>query len=243
MIDFYYTYNKETLVVNQKGISTTRFSALREYPRDALLVKPSEPKEGFVVRVCNFENGRPTSTEYVADHRGKTIYSITNTETDTVKELGPIKEGWTLLERPSKYHIFENDKWVLTDSGNSKQLNAAISDAKTNIDTTALSILNQWTAFADSYAETEAEAIAFTEQDYTGDMGPNLTAYCIAAGVSPKTAAITVLKKAKALRAAKTELNVVRSRKHSLNALTDLDAIKTLSEDIIADLLIVKKKV
>ncbi|CAM2802660.1 hypothetical protein [Vibrio diazotrophicus] len=104
MIDVYYTYNKETLVVNQEGVSTTKNSKIPEYPRDALLVKPLEPKEGFVVRVCEFVNGRPTATEYVVDHRGKTIYNKANPlESKQVKDLGEIEEGWTLTQPPHQY--------------------------------------------------------------------------------------------------------------------------------------------
>ena len=104
MIKLYYIYDKETLVVNQQGISTTRFSALPEYPRDALIFKPLEPKEGYVVCVCDFENGRPTATEYIADHRGKTIYNKANPlESKQVKDLGNIDEGWTLSKPPHQY--------------------------------------------------------------------------------------------------------------------------------------------
>ncbi|MCZ4371413.1 hypothetical protein O4H50_06390 [Vibrio diazotrophicus] len=104
MIDFYYTYNKETLVVNQKGISTTLRQALPEYPRDALLIKPLPEKEGFVVCVCDFENGRPTATEYVADYRGKTIYNKANPlESKQLKDLGEIAEAWTLSQPPHQY--------------------------------------------------------------------------------------------------------------------------------------------
>lgn len=104
MIDVYYTYKKDTLEVNQTGVSTTRHSKLPEYPRDALLVKPLEPKEGFIVRVCEFVNGRPTATEYIADHRGKTIYNIAKPlESKQVKELGEIEVGWTLKEPPHQY--------------------------------------------------------------------------------------------------------------------------------------------
>ncbi|ELI5739147.1 hypothetical protein RRK58_003162 [Vibrio fluvialis] len=104
MIEVYYIYDKETLIVNQEGISTTRFSALPEYPRNALLIKPFPEKEGFVVRVCDFENGRPTATEYVADHRGKAIYNKTNPlESKTVKDLGEIEEGWILTKPPHQY--------------------------------------------------------------------------------------------------------------------------------------------
>ncbi|WP_199464888.1 hypothetical protein [Vibrio sp. bablab_jr001] len=110
MIDFYYTYNKETLVVNQKGISTTLRQALPEYPRDALLIKPLPDKEGLVVRVCKFENGRPTATEYVADHRGKTIYNTAKPlESKQVKDLGDIEDGWTLT-KPSHQYVTWSDE-------------------------------------------------------------------------------------------------------------------------------------
>ncbi|PNI01165.1 hypothetical protein C1N32_20600 [Vibrio diazotrophicus] len=114
MIEFYYTYNKETLVVNQKGISTTLHQALPEYPRDALLIKPLPEKQGFVVRVCKFENGRPTATEYVADHRGKTIYNKANPlESKQVKDLGDIEDGWTLAKPPHQHVTWsaELDDW------------------------------------------------------------------------------------------------------------------------------------
>ena len=104
MIDVYYTYNKDTLEVNQVSVSATKFSKIPEYPRDALLVKPLEPKEGFLVRVCKFENGRPTATEYVADHRGKAIYNKANPlESKQVKDLGDIEDGWTLTQPPHQY--------------------------------------------------------------------------------------------------------------------------------------------
>lgn len=110
MIDFYYTYNKETLVVNQKGISTTLRQAQPEYPRDALLIKPLLEKEGFVVRVCDFENGRPTSSEYVRDLRGKVIYNKANPlGSKQVKDLGEVEEGWT-LNKPSSQYVTWNEE-------------------------------------------------------------------------------------------------------------------------------------
>lgn len=116
MIELYYTYDKETLVVNQIGISSTRFSAIPEHPRDALLVKPLEEKDGFAVIVCNFENGRPTDTEYVEDHRGKTIYDISDcTVSKTVTKLGEIEVGFTLSKPSSQFDIWDNtnDNWQL----------------------------------------------------------------------------------------------------------------------------------
>ncbi|ENM3886690.1 hypothetical protein Q5N41_07360 [Vibrio cholerae] len=116
MIDFYYTYNKDTFEVNQTGVPTTKHSKIPEYPRDALLVRPLKPKEGFLVRVCKFENGRPTATEYIADHRGKTIYNNANPlESKQVKELGEIEDGWTLTQPPHQFVIWsdELDDWQI----------------------------------------------------------------------------------------------------------------------------------
>lgn len=112
MIDVYYTYNKETLEVNQVGVSTTKHSKIPEYPRDALLVKPLEPKDGFIVRVCEFVSGRPTDTEYVEDNRGKTIYNTTTKESKKVDYLGEIESGWTLIEPTSEFDEWDGAAWV-----------------------------------------------------------------------------------------------------------------------------------
>lgn len=112
MIKFYYTYDQETLIVNQTPISTTRFSGIPEYPRDALLVKPLPEKSGFVVRVCEFVSGRPTATEYVEDNRGKTIYSTTTKESKSVDYLGEIESEWTLLEPSSEFDEWDGTAWV-----------------------------------------------------------------------------------------------------------------------------------
>jgi hypothetical protein len=114
MIDVYYTYNKDTLEVNQVGVSTTKHSKIPEYPRDALLVTPLVPKVGFLVRVCNFKNGRPTASEYVADYRGKIIFNKSNPlESKTVQDLGDVEDGWTLKQPPHQYvtWIAELDDW------------------------------------------------------------------------------------------------------------------------------------
>ena len=110
----FYTYDKETLIVNQVGISTTRFSLIPEYPSDALLVKPLPEKQGFVVRVSEFESGRPISTEYVEDHRGKTIYNKADcNESKQVTELGEIEGDWTLVAPKTRYDEWIDGQWIV----------------------------------------------------------------------------------------------------------------------------------
>lgn len=240
MIDFYYTYNKETLVVNQKGISTTLRQALPEYPRDALLIKPLPEKEGFVVRVCVFENGRPTATEYVADHRGKTIYNKEKpTESKQVEKLGDVEDGWTLKKPPTPYHTFNSalDDWELTAQAQATQRADVIQHSITSIDNTAAAVTSHWTRFTTEYEESEKAAIEYKAAGYAGDASVFITSYADAAGVTYQQATDTILQQADGLRSLQSALRAERMRKYALKdpALT-LDEITALHDDIVANI-------
>lgn len=114
MNQHYYNYNKDTLIVNQTPLSANCYSAIPEFPKNALLTAPLPPKEGFAVRVCEFKDGRPTSTEYVIDNRGKNIF---HTEfpslSKRMEELGDLEDGWTLLAPSTPYDEWNKLKgWV-----------------------------------------------------------------------------------------------------------------------------------
>lgn len=167
MIDVYYTYDKETLIVNQKGISTTRFSALPEYPRNALLVKPLEPKKGFLVRVCKFENGRPTATEYVVDHRGKTIYNKAKPlESKQVKELGDIEDGWTLTQPPHQYVTWSEalDDWQVDTQAKYEAEVERVSAIRESLYVQMVDRLNNEAKMIRRVEGDEAKALAYEEQ-------------------------------------------------------------------------------
>ncbi len=167
MIDVYYTYNKETLIVNQKGISTTRFSALPEYPRDALLVKPLEPNDGYVVCVCDFINGRPTSTEYVADHRGKMIYNKANPlESKQVKDLGDIEEGWTLTKPPHQYVTWNEElsDWDVDSQAMYEAELQQVANTRESLYVQIVDRLNNEAKMIRRVERDEAKAVAHEEQ-------------------------------------------------------------------------------
>ncbi|MBY8116890.1 hypothetical protein KW542_07155 [Vibrio fluvialis] len=91
----YWTVDKETREVVGSG-DTDKWNM----PRHVLLVEPLPEKEGYAV----IAKADLSGTEYVADHRGKTIYNKTNPlESKTVKDLGEIEEGWTLNKPLSQY--------------------------------------------------------------------------------------------------------------------------------------------
>ena len=77
-------------------------------PDNALRVKP-EFKEGF--HPCE-KNGEWLLVE---DHRDKTVYNIETQESSKVDYLGPIKEGFTMME-PSQFSKWNGEKWVLDEN-------------------------------------------------------------------------------------------------------------------------------
>ncbi|WP_158125262.1 hypothetical protein [Vibrio fluvialis] len=103
----YWTINKETREVIGSG-DTDKWNM----PRNVLLIEPLPPKEGFAVVATADLKG----TEYVADHRGKTIYNTAKPlESKQVKDLGDIEEGWTLTQPPHQYVTWseELDDWQI----------------------------------------------------------------------------------------------------------------------------------
>ncbi|MCO7020280.1 hypothetical protein [Vibrio paracholerae] len=97
----YWTIDKETREVIGSG-DTDKWNM----PRNVLLVEPLPPKEGFAVVATADLKG----TEYVPDHRGKTIYNKANPlESKQVTDLGDIEEGWTLT-KPSHQFVTWNEE-------------------------------------------------------------------------------------------------------------------------------------
>lgn len=80
-------------------------------PRNVLLVEPLPPKEGFAVVATDNLNG----TEYIEDHRGKTVYNKqAPTQSQVVTQLGAIEDGWTLNKPATQFDNWDNqlDDWV-----------------------------------------------------------------------------------------------------------------------------------
>ncbi|MBY7952285.1 hypothetical protein KW491_06435 [Vibrio fluvialis] len=101
----YWTIDKETREVIGSG-DTDKWNM----PRNVLLVEPLPEKDGFAVVATACLKG----TEYVADHRGKTIYNKANPlESKQVEKLGEVEECWTLTQSPHQYVTWneELDDW------------------------------------------------------------------------------------------------------------------------------------
>ncbi|EOW9460544.1 hypothetical protein ACOCGI_001641 [Vibrio cholerae] len=78
-------------------------------PKGALTVEPLPPKKGFAVVALDDLSG----TEYIEDHRGTVIYDTADcTVSETVNELGPIKEGFTDKKPKTRWDKWSDGEWV-----------------------------------------------------------------------------------------------------------------------------------
>ncbi|HDD9446311.1 TPA: tail fiber assembly protein [Escherichia coli] len=77
-------------------------------PASSCTDAPGESKEGFAIcRTADF-----TAWEYVADHRGETVYSTETGEPESVSLPGDYPEGTTTLAPATPYDKWDGSKWV-----------------------------------------------------------------------------------------------------------------------------------
>lgn len=91
-------------------------------PASSCIDAPGESKEGFAIcRTADF-----TAWEYVADHRGETVYSTETGEPEIVSLPGDYPEGTTTLAPATPYDKWNGSEWVTdTEAQNAADVEAA----------------------------------------------------------------------------------------------------------------------
>ncbi len=235
----YWGFHKETLIVNQTPVEARVVAEQALIPKTALKVKPLPDKEGFQVCVVLDENKCAVGSEYIEDHRGKTVYNKqAPAQSKVVTQLGAIEEGWTLKVSPTPYHTFSEslDDWELTPEAAQKQLSDALKASKSDIDSTAADISNRWTRFAEEYEKREAQALAFKGAGYTGECGDYITMFSKRAGLTTTEATDLILLQAETLRTLQAQLASERMRKYELDACATVESIQLLAQEICTNL-------
>lgn len=91
-------------------------------PANSCTDAPGESKEGFAIR----RTEDFTAWEYVADHRGETVYSTETAEPVIVSLPGDYPEGTTTLEPATPYDTWSGSEWVTdTEAQNAAEVEAA----------------------------------------------------------------------------------------------------------------------
>ncbi|MEG0232622.1 MAG: tail fiber assembly protein [Hafnia sp.] len=102
-------------VFNYDGETREYLSSTVEYlavgiglPANSCIDAPGESKEGFAIcRTANY-----IAWEYVADHRGETVYSTETGESVIISLPGDYPEGTTTLAPSTPYDTWNGSKWV-----------------------------------------------------------------------------------------------------------------------------------
>ncbi|HGU0888577.1 TPA: tail fiber assembly protein [Escherichia coli] len=113
--EFIATVAGDITVYNYDGDTREFLSSSSEYlavgvglPANSCVDAPGEVKEGSAIcRTADF-----TTWEYVADHRGETVYSTETGESLIVSLLGDYPEGTTTLAPSTPYDTWNGSEWV-----------------------------------------------------------------------------------------------------------------------------------
>ena len=110
-------------------------------PASCFDMKAPEKREGFAA----VKEG--AAWKYVEDHRGKIMFSTTNKTPETVTELGPIPDGFTLLI-PGPYSKWKKSAWVVDEAlktaGEIEKNNAPLRCALEELDAKSIRALREW---------------------------------------------------------------------------------------------------
>ena len=134
-------------VYNYNGETREYISSSFEYlhigvgvPAHSCVDAPGGKKDGFAIR----RNADSTGWEYVADHRGETVYSTTTGKPVTISQLGEYPEGTTTSAPSTAYDKWDGQKWVADDDEKHAADVAAAEQQKTNLLNAANSKISLW---------------------------------------------------------------------------------------------------
>ncbi|HDS5356003.1 TPA: tail fiber assembly protein [Enterobacter kobei] len=113
--EFIATVAGDITVFNYDGETGEYLSSSVEYlavgvgiPANSCTDSPGESKEGFAIcRTADF-----TAWEYVADHRGETVYNIETGEAAIISLPGDYPEDTTTLAPATPYDTWNGSEWV-----------------------------------------------------------------------------------------------------------------------------------
>ncbi|HAH9739033.1 TPA: tail fiber assembly protein [Escherichia coli] len=131
-------------VYNYKGDTREYISSSVEYlpfgvgvPANSCIDAPGSTKDGFAIR----RNADSTGWEYVADHRGETVYSTETGQIVTISDIGDYPENTTTKAPATPYDKWDGAEWVTdTEAQHSAAVDAAEAQRQSLIDAAMASI-------------------------------------------------------------------------------------------------------
>lgn len=128
-------------------------------------------------------------------------------------------------------------QWQITDlSPEQAAANRAATRAAAalQIDEAVAAIYGRFTRFQLEYTEREAQAQAYKDAGYTGEVPPRVVEFAIPAGMPAQAATDLILAQAANLRTAQGELSALRMRKYEVMRAASDAAAQTVAAEILA---------
>nr|DAQ24745.1 MAG TPA: tail fiber assembly protein [Caudoviricetes sp.] len=101
-----YNYNGETREYISSSVEYLPFGV--GVPGNSCVDAPGSKKDGFAIR----RNADSTGWEYVADHRGETVYSTETGQKVTISDIGDYPENTTTQAPSTQYDKWNGTGWV-----------------------------------------------------------------------------------------------------------------------------------
>lgn len=122
-----YNYLPDTREYTSSTEETIPFGV--SLPACSTLEIPPEKIEGYAV--CR--NSAGIAWEHVEDHRGKTLYRMSDQTQAVMSVPGEVPEGYTLLAPDSAYDVWNGSSWVTDNDKKNAALAATVAQQKTSL--------------------------------------------------------------------------------------------------------------
>ena len=201
-------------------------------PAGCIDTAPPDPKADQVAQ------WQPEKQEwtYIPDYRGQTAYRTDNGEEATVIHAGELPPELTLTPRPSEYHVWDGKAWVLSESAAAQALADAQAQGAAQINDAVEAVLQPLTRFEVEYKRREAQARAYRDAGYKGDVPCQVAAFAKPTGKTPKEAADIIIAQADMLYSLLDKLGELRMCKFELGSLKTAAEVETRTAEIVAQI-------
>nr|DAN93730.1 MAG TPA: tail fiber assembly protein [Caudoviricetes sp.] len=201
-------------------------------PAGCVDTAPPEARAGFAAQ------WQPEKQEwaYIPDYRGQTAYRTNNGQPETVQTAGELPPELTLTPRPSEYHVWDGKAWVLSESAAAQALADAQAQGAAQINDAVEAVLQPLTRFEVEYKRREAQARAYRDAGYKGDVPCQVAAFAKPTGKTPKEAADIIIAQADMLYSLLDKLGELRMRKFELGSLKTAAEVETRTAEIVAQI-------
>lgn len=92
-------------------------------PSGCVEVAPPKDKKGFIAKWTN------DNWEYIENHVGETVYSVTTKESLVISDFGAIPEGYTTIPPESDLYEWDGKAWVISP----EKMTALLAERKTHL--------------------------------------------------------------------------------------------------------------